>query len=252
MASKNATASFALFDCSGPIRCSSTFACLASSAGHFAFASCTRFSPNTRWSAEIAGSMASGPKVFDTAINVISAGLRPASRQARTISFRTYSRPVDAVTAIIRWLYRNRSLNSTSNKRTRPVLKNVAASNGDKRGTIDYFEDAVFPTNRPAEVQAFERLVGVHQRHAERIREMLLGERKLDRPVLGEAGFLGSREQVQQQIRRTLKRSPPPKAYEMFIDELLFTRGEPCDVEGKCWETAVKIPQFGAGKYAQY
>ena len=45
--------------------------------GHFAFASCTRFSPNTRWPAAITGSIASAPKVFDTAINVTSAGSRP-------------------------------------------------------------------------------------------------------------------------------------------------------------------------------
>ena len=64
-------------------------ACLASSGGHFAFASCTRFSPNTRWPAAITGSIVSAPKVFDTATSVTSAESRPASRQARAISERT-------------------------------------------------------------------------------------------------------------------------------------------------------------------
>ena len=41
-----------------------------------AFASCTRFSPNTRWPAAITGSIASAPKVFDTATSVTSAGSR--------------------------------------------------------------------------------------------------------------------------------------------------------------------------------
>ena len=69
-------------------------ACFSSSGGHLALASCTRFSPNTRWPASITGSIASAPNVFDTAISVTSAGSRPASRQARAISARTLARPV--------------------------------------------------------------------------------------------------------------------------------------------------------------
>ena len=72
-----------------------------SSGGHLAFASCTRFSPNTRWPAAITGSIASAPKVFDTATNVTSAGLRLASRHARAISARTCSRPNTCWTAVI-------------------------------------------------------------------------------------------------------------------------------------------------------
>ena len=48
MASNSATASFALFDCNGPTRCSSMPGWRAVRSGHFALASCTRFSPNTR------------------------------------------------------------------------------------------------------------------------------------------------------------------------------------------------------------
>jgi hypothetical protein len=43
--------------------------------GHFAFASCTLFSPNTRWPAAITGSIASAPKVFDTATSVTRGGV---------------------------------------------------------------------------------------------------------------------------------------------------------------------------------
>ena len=63
--------------------------CACISAGHFALASCTRFSPNMRWPAAITGSITSGPKVFDTATSVTSAGSRPATRQVRAISERT-------------------------------------------------------------------------------------------------------------------------------------------------------------------
>ena len=49
MASNSATASLALFDCSGPTRCSSMSGYFSFRAGHLAFASWTRFSPKTRW-----------------------------------------------------------------------------------------------------------------------------------------------------------------------------------------------------------
>ena len=59
------------------------------SGGHLALASWTRFSPNTRWPAAMTGSMASAPKVLETATSVTVAGSRPASRQAAAICSRT-------------------------------------------------------------------------------------------------------------------------------------------------------------------
>jgi hypothetical protein len=41
----------------------------------------------------ITGSIASAPKVFDTATSVTVAGSRPASPQARAMSARTFSSP---------------------------------------------------------------------------------------------------------------------------------------------------------------
>ena len=73
MASNSATASLALLDCSGPIRCSAKPGCCAISGGHLPLASCTRFSPNTRWPAAITGSIASAAKVFDTATKKVVA-----------------------------------------------------------------------------------------------------------------------------------------------------------------------------------
>src|SRR5438876_12375244 len=64
----------------------------AMSGGHLALASCTRFSPKTRWPAAITGSIASAPKVFDTAISVTAPGARAALRQAASISARTAAR----------------------------------------------------------------------------------------------------------------------------------------------------------------
>src|SRR5262245_47669063 len=57
--------------------------------GHLALASCTRFSPNTRWPAAITGSIDSGPKVLEIATRVTEAGSRRASAQADAISRRT-------------------------------------------------------------------------------------------------------------------------------------------------------------------
>src|ERR1700752_1442964 len=93
MASNSARASFALLDCSGPIRCSSRPGCAETSAGHFALASCTRFSPNTRCPLAITGAIASAPNVLDTAISVTEARSRPKSLQARAISCSTAVRP---------------------------------------------------------------------------------------------------------------------------------------------------------------
>src|SRR5262249_19672131 len=58
-------------------------------AGHLAFASCTRFSPNTRWPAAITGSIASAANVLEIATRVTEAGSRRASAQAREIYART-------------------------------------------------------------------------------------------------------------------------------------------------------------------
>src|SRR5258707_1843737 len=93
MASNSATASFALLDCSGPIRCNARPGQADINPGHFALASCTRFSPNTRWPASITGVIAPASKVLDTAISVTDAGSRRACLQARAISCSTAASP---------------------------------------------------------------------------------------------------------------------------------------------------------------
>ena len=73
------------------------------SAGHFALASCTRFSPNTRWPAAITGAMASAPNIFEIATSVTSLGSRRAAAQARAISLRTSTSGVSepVVTSVV-------------------------------------------------------------------------------------------------------------------------------------------------------
>src|ERR1700730_470080 len=92
MASNRSTASRALLDCSGPIRCNSRPGWLSRSGGHLAWASWTRFSPKLRWPAAITGMIAAAPKVLETATRVTPSGSRPASRQAETIASRTAAR----------------------------------------------------------------------------------------------------------------------------------------------------------------
>ena len=70
MTSNSATACLALLDCSGPIRCSSMSGNSALSAGHLPSASCTRFSPKTRWPASSSGRIAGASKVLETATSV--------------------------------------------------------------------------------------------------------------------------------------------------------------------------------------
>ena len=95
MTSNSATASFALLDCSGPIRCSSTSAKSSRSAGHLACASCTRFSPKTRWPASSTGRMSSASKVLDTATSVTDPRVRPASAFAAAASSAARSPALD-------------------------------------------------------------------------------------------------------------------------------------------------------------
>ena len=61
--------------------------------GHFAFASCTRFSPNTRCPAAMTGAIASGPKVLLTTTSSIPPGSRPAADAAAAMRARIFSRP---------------------------------------------------------------------------------------------------------------------------------------------------------------
>ena len=52
------------------------------SPGHLPCASCTRFSPKSRWPAAMTGSIAAASKVFETATSVTSAALLPACSAA--------------------------------------------------------------------------------------------------------------------------------------------------------------------------
>src|SRR3954470_6082699 len=54
-------------------------------ANHFSAASCTRFSPKSRWPSAISAATASAPRVLETAIRVTSPALRPASAAALPI-----------------------------------------------------------------------------------------------------------------------------------------------------------------------
>src|SRR3954453_13491735 len=92
-ASNRATASLALLDCSGPIRCRARSGQTEVNPGHFALASCTRFSPKTRCPASITGRIASAENVLDTAIKVTDARSRRACLQARAISSSTLASP---------------------------------------------------------------------------------------------------------------------------------------------------------------
>ena len=80
--SNKATASLTLLVCNGPIRCRARSGNDRRSAGYFASASCTRFSPNSRWPAASASRIAAAGWVLLTATSAVLPGGRPAPRAA--------------------------------------------------------------------------------------------------------------------------------------------------------------------------
>ena len=75
--------------------------------------------------------------------------------------------------------------------------RDVTSRNPGERRAIDHFEYAVLPANCLADEQPLQRLVGVNQRHAERVGKMLLREGKLNDPIFHQGQFLGAHEQMQ-------------------------------------------------------
>jgi hypothetical protein len=106
------------------------------------------------------------------------------------------------------------------------MRSNVTAGNAGKRSAVNHLKNAILPANHLREEQSLERLIGVHQRHAERVGQVLLREWKLDTSVLDQAGLLRPDKQIQEQIGSALKRGPATQAHEVFIDELLLARGK--------------------------
>jgi hypothetical protein len=133
----------------------------------------------------------------------------------------------------MRCLYRTVANAATSNEGTAPVLGDIAAGEADKGVTVEQFKYAVFPANRPADVQAPECLVCVDQRHAKRVSEMLLREWKLDTSVFDQPALFGAHVQVQQQIGGALERRATAEADQILVDKLLFARSEPRNIKSQ-------------------
>src|SRR5690242_3850916 len=179
------------------------------------------------------GSMSGAANVFETATSVTPAGSRPESRQARTISCWTRASPLDCAGTFMGCLYRTGSAAATSNEWPAVMLIDIGAGDGRQCLAIGYLEYTIFPPHRLGQEKASERLVRVHERHSERVGEMLLREWKLDRAVLDQTCFFGAHVEMQQQVRRTLERRAPSKAHKVLVDKLLLARGEPGDVKGQ-------------------
>ena len=130
----------------------------------------------------------------------------------------------------------------TSNKGPGAMRSNVTAGDVGKRSAVNHFKHAILPTNRLAKEQSLERLIGVHQRHAEGVGQVLLREWKLDTSVLDQAGLLRPDKQMQEQIGSALKRGPATQAHEMFIDELLLACRKPRDVIRQRGKPTIKVP----------
>ena len=75
----------------------------------------------------------------------------------------------------------------------------------------------------------------MNDRHAERVGEMFLGDRRRKACPRREADVAGAGVEMQDQIGDLLDGDPPPDAEEILVEGLLLARGKPGDVEGKGW-----------------
>jgi hypothetical protein len=81
---------------------------------------------------------------------------------------------------------------SPSNKRAWRKVVHLVTGNRDEGVAIDHFEDAVFPPHGFRCQQPAQGLVGMDERHAERVGEMLLGEREWHLVLGGQPQLLGA------------------------------------------------------------
>lgn len=96
--------------------------------------------------------------------------------------------------------------------------------------------------------KAGNRLVGVHQRNAQRVGHVLLGQGK--RPVPREPALPRAVQNEDKQIGDFLQRRSPANGQEMVVEHAFLTRSDPGDVVGEFGKLLVERKQLGLLEHA--
>src|SRR6185312_11278935 len=99
---------------------------------------------------------------------------------------------------------------------------NIAAGDFGKAAAIEDIKDPILPPHRARRMKTLQRLVGVDERHAERVGEVLLRERKLDRVSVCQPDLPGAYVEVQQDVGGPFERGALAERDKMLVDQLLF------------------------------
>ena len=91
----------------------------------------------------------------------------------------------------------------------------------------------MLPLDEATRGEPLQGLVGVDQREAERVGQMILGEREADAVVGDETDVARAHIEVQDVIGRALIGVPAADAQEMLVKHRLLARGEPGQIKGK-------------------
>src|SRR5271166_4579035 len=136
------------------------------------------------------------------------------------------------------------SSDSALNERPRPLVVNIKYRDLCELVAIQNFEGFLLPAHHLSANQSPEGLVGVHERHAEGIGQMLLRERKLDLVGGGEANVLGAQIEMEKHEGNALEGVAASDADEMLVDQLLLARSKPSEIEGERGIARVEIPKL--------
>ena len=121
-----------------------------------------------------------------------------------------------------------------------------------ERLRVQQVEPSVLDAVQAALLQPRQRAVGVHERQAERVGDVLLCQR--ERHAAGATVGKHHRrtlEQQDQQRRDAFERAAPAHREQVVVDQRLLVRGQPGDVEAEPRRLAVQLPQRIAAELAQ-
>src|SRR6056297_1944108 len=116
---------------------------------------------------------------------------------------------------------------------------------GDPRQGFEvrYPQQPARPGRHLTLAQFCERLVGMHQRQPERVREILLPERKRDGIApFGKAERVDAPEKMHEGPGHALDRRALPDRCQRLAEETFLVRGKPGQVEGAFGVVLVKFP----------
>src|SRR5680860_1214708 len=127
-------------------------------------------------------------------------------------------------------------------------LLQVEFSDVSQRRNVRNEAPAMLPLDEAALRKPLQGLVGVHEREAERIGEMVLGERKADLALDDETDIVRPQIEVQKIIGGALHGVPAAKAEEMLVEHGFLARREPGEVECQARAFLKQLPNACARK----